>query len=640
MKEIVVVAPIASLAEAAREVVERNSYDNVEVLLVGNLQEGLEAAQKAVDEGAKIVVSRGGTYDLIKAEMTIPVVDIKVTAFDLIESFTKAKQQGAVNPVGVIGHRNVIAGADAVAHVMGLKTVSFEVTSKSDIAAEVERQIALGVKVFVGNARVESEANRRNCTAIMVHSGNQAIHQAIQEAEQILQAAWLQKEKAQQFATIIDFVHDGIVAIDNLGFITVFNSASERITGVSKQEALGRNIVDIIPDTRLLNVLQTQNPEIGDIQRLDNETVIATNRVPVIVEGKVRGAVATYQDISEVQRLEQKIRIQLSEKGFAAKYTFFDIVYRSAEMDDCIRTAQKFSATEASVLISGPSGVGKELFAQSIHNHSKRMNSPFVAINCAALPEALIESELFGYVEGSFTGATKKGKAGLFEMAHGGTIFLDEISELPMVLQGRLLRVLQEKQVMRIGDNKLIPVDVRVICSSNLDLRNLVKQNKFRVDLYFRIAILSLYIPALNDRLEDLDVLCLHFVNVLSQRYRKGRLALGPEAFAYLQDYVFEGNVRELYGMIERAVVVCESKVIGVSDLTSMPYGRGHEKSEVGLSLIVEGGTLKEVEQSYIDYVFQKANGSIKEASAILGIDRTTLWRHITKRQISLSPRS
>jgi PAS domain S-box-containing protein len=451
---------------------------------------------------------------------------------------------------------------------------------------------------------------------------------AIEQAKSILYAAQQEKEKAQRFSTIIDFVHDGIIAVDAAGCITVFNTAAQEITGFSRQEALGRKITDIIPDTRLLKVLETARPELGDIQRLDEQTVIATNRIPVVVDGQVRGAVATYQDISEVQRLEQAIRIRLSEKGFVAQYQFADIVHQSAAIADCIRTAQKFARYDTSVLICGPSGVGKELFAQGIHNASGRRNSPFVAINCAALPEALIESELFGYVEGSFTGAAKKGKAGLFEMAHGGTIFLDEISELPLVLQGRLLRVLQEKQVMRIGDNKLVPVDVRVVCATNRDLRNLVSHQQFRSDLYFRVAILSLHIPALNERSEDIELLAAHFVEAFGYRYRKGRMTLSAEAIAYLREYDYEGNVRELQGMIERAVVVCEGKAIGRDDLAA-GNRTGPVRTPAGEIAFPVGQSLREVEDWYIRQVYREAKGSVKECSAILGIDRTTLWRRI-----------
>lgn len=635
MKEIVVVAPVNFMTEVTRRVIAENGYSNVE-LLEGDQRTGVELAQRAVDAGAKVLISRGGTYELIRSAFAVPVVEVKVTAFDLIEAFKAVQELGESGPVGVIGYRNVIAGAELIAGVMGLRTLCFELVDKGSIAAEVERQLALGVRVFMGDGNVVGAAARHRCPSVLVQSGSQAMQNAIEQASSILQAARLEKEKAQQFSTIIDFVHDGIVAVDQHGQVTVFNTASQKITGFSKQDAVGRKITEIIPDTRLLDVLHSGRSEIGDIQRLDDETVIATNRIPVIVDGEVRGAVATYQDITEVQRLEQAIRIRLSEKGFVAQYEFSDIVHCSSAVAECIKAAQKFAKYDTSVLIGGPSGVGKELFAQGIHNSSRRKNSPFVAINCAALPEALIESELFGYVEGSFTGAGKKGKAGLFEMAHGGTIFLDEISELPVFLQGRLLRVLQEKQVMRIGDNKLIPIDVRVVCATNRDLRSLVTRKEFRGDLYFRVAILSLYIPPLNERPDDIELLAAHFVELFGYRYRKGRMTLAGDAVDYLRRYTYEGNVRELQGMIERAVVICEGKAIGVHDLTAMTRSEAPPAPDDAGHFAPAGKTLKDVEDWYIAQVYRQKQGSIKDCCAILGIDRTTLWRKIREKRLAL----
>lgn len=551
----------------------------------------------------------------------------------MINSFKLAKEAGEIGTVGVIGYRNVISGADIVAEVMGLKAVCVEMTEKYVNSPLLGDLIKQGIHVFVGDANVQEAVAKHNCRAILVNSGPQAMQSAIQNAKNILYASRLEKEKAQQFATIIDFVQDGIITIDNSGFITVFNRASEKITGHAKQEVLGKRITEVIPETRLLKVLETERPEIGDIQMLDNQTVIATNRVPVIVDGEVRGAVATYQDITEVQKLEQKIRIRLAEKGFVAQHNFTSIVHKSAEISDCIKVAQQFAKYETSVLICGPSGVGKELFAQSIHNSSPRKSSPFVAINCAALPENLIESELFGYVEGAFTGAARKGKAGLFEMAHEGTIFLDEISELPLILQGRLLRVLQEKQIMRIGDNKLIPVDVRIICATNRDLRSLVSQNQFRGDLYFRIAVLSLFIPPLDERVDDIELLSTSFVDEFGFRYRKGRMTLTSDAIEYLRSCKYPGNVRELQGMIERGVVVCEGNKIGAADLMVSRSAMSRGQPDECRSSFAEGQTLKDLEEEYIEYIYKKTNGSIKECSAILGIDRTTLWRRIKEKQ-------
>ena len=638
MKDIVVVAPINFMTDGARRDISENRYGNVE-LLEGDQRTDVEWAQMAIDGGAKVLVSRGGTYERLRSKFDLPIVETKVTAFDLIEAFKEVKRLDDSGLVGVVGYHNVIDGAEIIAGVMNLKVVCYRVEDKRDVSAELERQIRLGVKVFLGDGNVVRAARDYDCKAVLVHSGSQAMQHAIEQARNILDATRQEKEKAQQFSTIIDFVHDGIIAIDSNGYVTLFNTASEKITGLGKQEALGRNIADIIPGARLTEVLETARTEIGDIQRLDAQTVIASNRIPIVVDGEVRGAVATYQDITEVQKLEQAIRIRLSEKGFTARYRLSDIIHASGSMSRCIEAARKIARYDTSVLICGPSGVGKELFAQGIHNSSHRSNSPFVAINCAALPETLIESELFGYSEGSFTGATKKGKAGLFEMAHGGTIFLDEISELPLLLQGRLLRVLQEKQVMRLGDSKLIPVDVRIVCATNKDLRDLIDSNQFRRDLYFRIAVFNLYIPPLSERVEDVELLATHFVEEFGHRYRKGRMKLTGQAVKYLQAYEYSGNVRELQGMIERAVIISEGSTVDVEDLTAMTWPKAQAPSDRSDAAFPDGCTLAEVENWYISHVLANANGSMAKCCSILGIDRTTLWRRVREGRLPAGPR-
>lgn len=642
MKDIVVVTPFSSMSEVTRRVMAENGYANVALVEAepGNV---LERVRRAIDLGGKVIVARGGFYELIRTEFDVPIVEIKVTAFDLIDAFKEARKHGGSSVVGVVGFHNVVDGAETIAEVMGIDAVCHKLSGHSDNIAEVERLVGQGIRVFVGDNNVKIAAKSSDCQAFIVHSGYRAMQMAIQQAEEILHASRVQKASAQQIATIIDFVHDGIIAVDKLGRITVFNAASEKITGFNQKAALGRHVAEIIPQTRLLEALTTKQPIAGDIQVLDNRTVVTVNRSPVIVDDEVLGAVATYQDITDVQRIEQTIRIKLAEKGFVAQYHFPDILHRSEAMAECVRAAQKFAQYDASVLITGPSGVGKELFAQSIHNHSRRKNAPFVAINCAALPETLIESELFGYVEGSFTGATRKGKAGLFEMAHGGTIFLDEISELPLLLQGRLLRVLQERQVMRLGGDKLIPVDVRIICATNRDLRARVEDSEFRDDLYFRIAILSLYVPPLRERSEDVELLSRCFLKELADRYGKASLTLGEAALDYLRQYDFKGNVRELRGMIERAVVVCESETIGVSDLDGVfgakpSAGQFNQSNQDGRSTPVQGYaedmTLRALEAEHIRRVLRKHGGSIKASSKVLGVGRTTLWRKIREQRL------
>ncbi len=301
-------------------------------------------------------------------------------------------------------------------------------------------------------------------------------------------------------------------------------------------------------------------------------------------------------------------------------------------MGRCIGIARKFSQYDASVLIEGESGVGKELFAQSIHNESPRHSGPFVAVNCATLPKSLIESELFGYVEGAFTGSRKGGKAGFFEMAHKGTLFLDEIGELPLDIQGQLLRAVQEKEIMRLGDTRIIPVDVRLICATNRDLSDMVRESLFRRDLLYRINTLSLYIPPLGRRPDDILVLAHHFLDIFCQKYSKTITGFSPRAEAYLGSYPYEGNVRELRGMMERAVIVCEGERVRLADVRA---GR-----DIPLELPVESDmkpaamvSLGDLERRHVRDVFESTGRSVQETMKILGISRTTLWRRLKEHE-------
>ncbi len=307
-------------------------------------------------------------------------------------------------------------------------------------------------------------------------------------------------------------------------------------------------------------------------------------------------------------------------------------------MADCIAVAKKISRYDSAILIEGASGVGKELFAQSIHNESRRRLAPFVAVNCAALPPTLIESVLFGYAEGAFTGGSKGGQEGVFELAHTGTLFFDEIGELPLELQGRLLRVIQEHEVMRIGGDANIPLDVRLICATNKNLNQLVEGGRFRQDLLYRLNTLSLFIPPLNGRPEDIEILAETFLHRYSSQYAKPAAAFTPETLDFLLHYEYKGNVRELQNMIERAVIISEGERITVRDLctglsVSEPQKDSAPAAETSVSAHVDmsGISLKEAEEKYIRQVFAGTGDSVTETCRILGINRSTLWRKLKK---------
>jgi len=624
MKDIVFIAPFKSLGCLAEQVIEKKKYSNIEVV-VGGLSAGVKVAKKVVKQGAHIIISRGGTYTMIKEVVDIPVVELKMSSFDILRGFKELINYKG--KIGVAGYGNIIYGCETIGDLLNLNIDKIEIQNEENAEELLKKHLNEGVQVFVGDVTGSSMAKKLNCRSYIIESGSESVISSMQEARRILKGLKFEKEKAERFKTIINFIHDGIIAVDQEGRITIFNSIAEKIFQISEEEAVGKKVEWVVKGTKLIEVLELGQMKLGAIQDV-NGSKIVTNRVPIIVDNKITGVVATFQDITKIQELEHQIRVKLQKKGFIAKYNFDDIKYKSKYMKDCIDRAKTYSMYDSPILILGGSGVGKELFAQSIHNNSSRKNAPFVAINCAAITPNLIESELFGYVEGAFTSAVKGGKTGVFELAHGGTIFLDEIGEMPFELQSKLLRVIQEKEVMRIGDDKVIPIDVRVISTTNKNITQMINQGSFREDLYYRINILTLLVPSLNDRSEDIVDLSNFFIKKYCRKYNKDICDMSKSAEDYLNSYNYRGNVRELQGMIERSVILCTSDSINIKDIRLEAIEHHNIQNEKNNEIKSKDfKSLTQVENEYINEVLGYCNGNLSEASKILKINRTTLWR-------------
>ncbi len=359
--------------------------------------------------------------------------------------------------------------------------------------------------------------------------------------------ASLNEELKRKMEVILNTVDEAIVAVNEENRVMVFNPVAEKILEINSIQALDRDVREVIPQVDFMSCLQTGEGIMKEIKRVnDNYYIISTN--PVNDEsGVTHGVVATFRPVGQVKEMEVKVRRELISKGNVAKHTFSHIVGESKELIKALTLAKKFARTDLTVLIEGESGTGKEVFAQAIHNYSEKKDGPFVAINFAAIPENLVESELFGYEDGAFTGAKKGGKAGLFEEAHHGTIFLDEIGDASMEVQKRLLRVLEERKVRRVGGNVLTPVDVRVIAATNQDLESIVKQGRFRNDLYYRLCTLPITIPPLHSRGEDIFILLDYFARKLYDR----TLILEIPLKDFLTNYRWPGNIRELRNVVE-----------------------------------------------------------------------------------------
>ncbi|EMQ1358314.1 sigma 54-interacting transcriptional regulator [Clostridioides difficile] len=356
--------------------------------------------------------------------------------------------------------------------------------------------------------------------------------------------------KIEELDTILNLSKDGILFTSKDGEINTYNSKVKDILDIN-EDIYGKYIDDIFVDS--LKVLLSEK-EILDKVVVFNKKYINVNKKNIYNRDEKMGTYYSLQEITYIKKLEQNLTKKLREKGQIAKYTFKDIKTNSPKMFECIDLAKKVSKSDLSILIRGESGTGKELIAQSIHNNSNRKNQPFIAVNYAAVPENLLESQLFGYDKGTFTGGLKDGKQGLFELANNGTIFLDEIGDMPLELQTKLLRVLQEKQIMPVGSHNVINIDVRIISATNKNLEQMIDNSQFREDLYYRLNTIPINIPPLRERKEDILIIMEDLINK--------KLVITPEAKKLIQNYMWKGNIRELQNVTSYLNIMCEDIVL------------------------------------------------------------------------------
>ncbi|AZR72558.1 Fis family transcriptional regulator [Anoxybacter fermentans] len=440
-----------------------------------------------------------------------------------------------------------------------------------------------------------------------------------------------QEEREQQLRTVLDSISEGIIAINREGRITTLNPASEKIFHCPQEKLLNQPIQEFlgeeVPIISCLREGKSYDNKEMMIDTPEGRSHYLTSGRPIRDEhGNVIGAVAVMKDIHQVRQLIYKMTQP-------SMITFDDIIYQSQAMQQVVKLAEKAARSNSTILIRGESGTGKELFARAIHMSSMRRDKPFIPINCGALPDSLLESELFGYEEGTFTGARKGGKQGLFELAQGGTLFLDEIGELPTHLQVKLLRVLQEGKVRRLGSSKEQTVDVRIISATNKNLEKMVQHKEFREDLYYRLNVIPINIPPLRQRREDIPLLIDYFLQLFSREVGKSDLKIEDKAMKGLLEYDWPGNVRELRNAIERAVYLTNNNRITWSDL--FPEQPELNKSNAAVEVKINRITaLEEVvaaaERSLLQKVVKEYNSS-RQMGKVLGVSHTTVLNKLKK---------
>lgn len=619
---VAVVAPYRELAELTQQVCEEL---NLQAMIgIGDLEEGIKVATDFVSEGIEVIISRGGTATAIAEALEVPVVQIAVSAFDLIRAIAQAKFFGS--NIGVVGYRNVIYGCKSLESVLGIFIQEIQVEQPEQVDEAITTAITKGVQVIVGDAVTVRCSKEKGLPALLVNSGREAIGIALREAYDLSLVRSKDRARAEQLRVILDATYEGIIATDAEGRIALVNTSAQKILGLQKNSLMGEPVEKVLPGYGIERVQQTGIPQFGEVQK-NGGSLIVQNFQPVNVDQSTVGVVATFQYASHLQAVEAKVRQKIYLKGHIAQTTFSEIATQSQNFIEVIHRARQYAATESTVLILGETGTGKELIAQSIHNASTRREQPFVAINCAALPEHLLESELFGYEEGAFTGARKGGKQGLFEIAHRGTLFLDEVGELSLSLQARLLRVLQQKAIMRVGGDRLFPVDVRIIAATHRDLERAIIEEKFRRDLYYRLNVLQIKLPPLRDRLTDFPLLLKVLVYKITQRTNSLPPIFNEEIISRLKAYSWPGNVRELENVLERLVVLRSGQPVESGDLLEVVDNL--EKTPSFRITLDLQGTLADMQDEIIQKTLELTHQDKDKTCQILGLSKTTLWRRM-----------
>ncbi|TXD54888.1 propionate catabolism operon regulatory protein PrpR [Ralstonia sp. TCR112] len=601
---------------------------------------GFEDIVREIDaagpERPDVVVAGGSNGAYLKPRLSLPVVVINPTGFDVMHALARARRDA--ESVALVTHGDTPEEVRRFVAAYGMDVVFASYTSRQGAESCVLDLRDRGVGVVVGPGLVTDLATQAGMNAVFLYSRD-SVRAAFDTALEVVQATRRETLRRQRLDNLLQHLRDGVVALDAQGRVEAINERLATALGIEAKQAIGQPLLSIAPN--LLGLLPDSDGDtLGTVRGVNY--VIHRGPLASAGAGAAEGTVFTFQESRAVERLDRTLRSRQRPQQFSARYRLEDLVGESLPMERVRTLVRRYAKSDATVLVLGESGTGKEMVAQGMHQLSARRDFPFVAINCGAFPEALLESELFGYEEGAFTGARKGGKTGLIEAAHRGTLFLDEIGEMPLPLQSRLLRVLQEREVVRLGSTEPTRVDIRVVAATHRALTDAVEAGTFRADLYYRLNILSIALPPLRERPDDVMPLAAELLVQAARREPRLLLRIADTEDAArvlagiaepLRRYTWAGNVRELQSVVERIAVelayaddtdAITSDVLGLiapevfvhatagkpAAQTLRERSRGVEAEEIRAALAAHGGDRDAV-------------------CAALGISKTTLWRRL-----------
>ncbi len=602
--------------------------DNAEFMTVNSLPELEPSRIKELEKAADIILTGPSTKRILSSQTHVPVICVRPTFPDMIRAILEAKEID--NRIALsISEEERNTDFSLLSRIMDVSlSVSFCDTMQAyEEACEAAKKE--NFKVIVGGKYTAKIAQRVGIRGILLYRGKDMIMAAIRSAIDLYRMQQEGVKRTDQLRAIVDNFAEGLMLTDETGKVILCNHQTESYLGT--ETVVGKNVGDLLHSQVVSEVLKS-GVENRNVVEKEN---LVVDYIPIGSPGITYGSLCTLRRVEEVQHAEFVVRKKLHDRGFRAKYALRDIVGNSPAISQCKQRAALFARVKSSVLITGESGTGKELFANSIHLLSELSSGPFVAINCATLPAELLESELFGYEKGAFTGAHASGKKGLIELAHRGTLFLDEVTSMSNSLQAKLLRLLSEREILKVGSDRIIPVDIRVLAATNADIESLVADGSFREDLYYRLNVFRLHIPPLRERPDDLVPLFVYFVN----KIRKEIVALldGQEQVirGVLVKESFKGNVREFENVAHRfCLLFSPGEDEGrIAELLESCLEHKDAKSSSGRTYL-DLKTALEVREREILQDVLKQYGNRSDVARILKVDGSTLWRKLKKYDI------
>lgn len=612
-----------------------------EVRLVSRgFDDAVEAIRTAAPGSVDVVVAAGSNGAYLRSRVEVPVVLVNVTGFDVMDALTRARRTAQTIGLVTYGEPPVELGRFTSAFGITLEHRTYR--SAQDAENQVLDLKEHGVSVIAGPGLVTDLAEREGLRGVFLYS-HASVRAAFDTALDVAYGGRQEAAKRARLDTILRHLRDGVLTMDAQGRVESINPRMSEICGVTAAMALGKPLNLLLPGVEVpRSSIADENAEF--VHTIGAKRYVM-HAIALTSQGVQTGVMLTAQESQAVQRIDRSLRSRHRPAQLIARYRLDDMVGQADSMQRLRDMAKRYARSDATVLISGESGTGKELVAQGIHNASERSAFAFVAVNCGAFPETLLESELFGYEEGAFTGARRGGKPGLIETAHGGTLFLDEIGEMPLPLQTRLLRVLQEREVVRLGANEPTPVDIRVVAATHRELDRLLEQGRLRDDLYYRLNILRLRMPPLRERRADLAGLMHVFLERAARRAAADLpiAALVEALRPVCSAYAWPGNVRELENVMERVAIFLaagDDGVTGVVRVCDAVFAHpGHMWAEIAPELLVDQSATaapaslkdsgRDRERALIRQLLVEYDGDQRQVCRRLGISRSTLWRRL-----------